>query len=81
MRNKTKIFSELKIEYPQITIQSNKEIVVEGCKGIVEYNTNSIKISVGKMQMLFSGNDLTLKSLTPEHVVLTGEFTSIEYIY
>ncbi len=81
VKNKSKFFSELKIEYPQLTIQSNKEIVVEGCKGIIEYNKDSIKISVGKMQMLFCGDDLTLKSLNPDNIVLTGNFKTIEYIF
>lgn len=63
-----------------IEMKSNREIVIEGCKSIEEYDENMIKIKVKKMVISFFGRDLEIKCLTYDSLVIEGFVTSIEFI-
>ena len=64
----------------QLDILSNKEALLEGCKGILEYDDNIIRISGHKMEIKFTGEGLTLKCLTTENIMITGKIWSVEFI-
>lgn len=61
-------------------INGNTEVVVEGCGGVLEYGTESVRIRAGKMIVRFTGRGLTIKCLTAESLVVTGFLTGIEYM-
>lgn len=61
-------------------ISGNREIVLEGNRGIIEYNEHSIKINAGKYIVAFSGRGLHIKCMNDCDVVIRGFITSIEYI-
>lgn len=64
----------------QIELLGNSEAVVEGCKGILEYDDAVIRIAIHKMQVKFSGTDLTIKSLNSESVIIQGVIGGIEFV-
>lgn len=61
-------------------LNGNREVVVDGCKGILEYDENIIKLNTGKMVTKFLGRHLNIKCLTPDSLVIEGLITSIEFI-
>ncbi len=61
-------------------ISSNREVIFEGNKGILEYNDHSIKINGGKYVVAFHGRGLHIKTMTDCTLVIHGFLTSIEYI-
>lgn len=73
-------FDSLSSGITQIELLGNNEAVVEGCKGILEYDDTVIRISIHKMQVRFTGMDLTIKSLNSESVIIQGEISGIEFI-
>ena len=58
----------------------NREVVVDGCRGVLEYDETVVRINTGKMITCFFGRGLTLKCLTPDSLVIGGFITSIEFI-
>ena len=62
-------------------ISSNREVVFEGSKGIIEYGDSSIKINAGKYVISFNGRNLRIKSMNDCDLVIQGFITSIEYIF
>ena len=64
----------------QIGIEGNREAVVDGCKGVLEYNENRIRLQTGKMIVQFSGHDLQIRSMTDKQAVVQGYITALEYI-
>ncbi|MGN1043346.1 MAG: YabP/YqfC family sporulation protein [Acutalibacteraceae bacterium] len=64
----------------RIEFKSNKEVVVEGCKSIDQYDENMIKIKVAKMAILFFGRNLELKCMTSDSLVIYGFITSVEFV-
>lgn len=65
---------------PQIELAGNREAVIDGCQGILEYDENVIKLSTGKMSMKFIGRNLQVKVLTHDSAVIDGYISSIEFI-
>jgi sporulation protein YqfC len=61
-------------------ISGNREVIVDGCRGILEYDDKSIKINSGKMITCFSGRGLTIKCLTEDSLIIEGFITSIEFV-
>lgn len=67
-------------DFSHFEINSNKEVIVEGCKGILQYDENIIRVNMGKMVTSFCGRNLSLKCLDSDSLVIIGFITSIEFI-
>ena len=79
-QNEDAFFPELAVHYPRLVIDSNREIVVEGCRGILAYSNQLVHIRADKMELKVQGRNLELRSLTPENLLVFGELFSIEYV-
>lgn len=64
----------------QIEIAGNREAVIDGCQGILEYDENTIKLTTGKMSVKFTGRGLQIKVLTRDSAVIDGFISNIEFI-
>lgn len=62
-----------------LELAGNREVNIDGCKGILEYDENIVRINAGSMIIKFSGRGLTLRNLTQDSAVLEGFITSIEF--
>lgn len=58
----------------------NREIIVEGCKGIAEYSENLIKLNTGTLIMGFSGEDLLIQSFDNGVAVIKGVIAEITFV-
>lgn len=65
---------------PQIELAGNREAVIEGCQGVLEYDENIIKLAAGKMSIKFVGRGLQIKVLTHDSAVVEGFISSMEFI-
>ncbi len=64
----------------QIQIIGNREMVIEGYKGILEYDDNLLRIRVKGMCLSVWGSDLQLKCMNDENVIITGSLAQIEFL-
>lgn len=62
-----------------IEILGNKECIIDGCKGIIEYNDTYIKLNIGAQLITFTGQDLSISSLNYENAVIEGSIMKIEF--
>ncbi len=58
----------------------NREVVIEGCRGVLEYDENIICIDMGKMKARFMGRGLELRNFTDHSAVIDGFISSVEFI-
>ncbi|MDE7390083.1 MAG: YabP/YqfC family sporulation protein [Lachnospiraceae bacterium] len=65
---------------PMIELCSNREITVDGCKGIVEYSEFAIKIKTGDGMIAINGRGLNIKYLSVSSIVVDGYITGLEFI-
>ena len=64
----------------QIQLISNREALVDGCKGVIEYNEDFIRLNLGNMTVRFTGRGLQLRSMSEESLIIHGFIQSLEYI-
>ncbi|MCC8023451.1 MAG: YabP/YqfC family sporulation protein [Clostridiales bacterium] len=62
-----------------IELLGNRECVIDGCKGILEYDSDKIKLNLGGQTLSFSGQDLTIRSLNNESTVVEGLIMTMEF--
>lgn len=64
---------------PRFEMHSNREVIVEGCKSILEYDEDIIKLNTGKLIVTFLGRNLAIKCLTLDSLIVNGFITNIEF--
>lgn len=58
----------------------DEEVCVEGCKGILQYEQDTIRVNVGSKQIVFSGQNLSIPVLERDFVQIHGTISKIEFI-
>lgn len=61
-------------------LNGNREAVVEGCGGILEYDASVVRVKAGKMILRFTGRGLVIQCLTADSLVVSGFITGIEFL-
>lgn len=64
----------------QIELLSNREALIDGCKGVLEYNEKFVRLSLGNMTVRFCGRNLQLRSMSEECVAIDGFLQSIDFL-
>lgn len=64
-----------------IELTGNRNAVVDGCDGIVDYDGEKVILRTGRLTVRFSGRGLRLKRLTADSAVIEGIISSVEYTY
>ena len=67
-----------RISGPTMEVFSNREIYIEGCKGILEYNDVYIKVKVVGGMIIVSGTSLDVPSFEGPAISIKGKINSIE---
>ena len=78
-RNLTSLSDDMLPSGVRIESFSNKEAIVEGCKGILEYSDTYMKLNIGGGNVGFLGVGLYAHSYSNETLVIKGEIKNIEY--
>jgi sporulation protein YqfC len=74
------------LEMSGLSIQShmelngNREAVVEGCGGVLEYDETVVRVRTPNHVIRFTGRGLTIRCLTADALVVTGYITGIEFL-
>lgn len=64
---------------PHVVFNSCREVLVEGSKGILEYNTQKVRLNCGKCILKFCGDNLCIRALNVEEIIITGEILRFEF--
>ena len=73
------IFTQILPTEPKIEMTGNKEIIVDGCNGIVEYDENVIKISTNTVSIGFEGQGLVITSYDNKVIIITGQIANLSF--
>lgn len=63
-----------------IEIDGGREVVVDGCKGVLEYEECLIRLNIGTGQVKFTGQNLLIRSLTANQAQIEGCIESIAFL-
>ena len=62
-----------------LEVLDDGQAVLEGCKGIMAYSSEYIRLSCGKKVVSFEGTELELRCLSSSTAVVTGTILAIRY--
>ena len=66
---------------PILEFSGNRQVTVEGSTGVLQYESEVIKINTKLMIVAFYGRNLNLKSISPMTVIIEGFITNTEFIF
>ena len=58
---------------------SNKEVIIDGIRGVLEYSDLYIKLNIGKGTLDIYGSELEISALNAEGIVICGKIEKIEF--
>lgn len=73
-------FKKARQKYSDIQITDNSEIVLDGCRRVIEYNDNNIVLELPTIGVSVVGMDLSMRNFSVGGVVITGKLHSVTFI-
>ncbi len=68
-----------KILGSRIEMFSNREISIEGCEGVLEYNDCYLKLNLNKGALIIFGTGLDISAFEGRSITVSGKISSIEF--
>lgn len=63
----------------QIELCGNREAVVDGCQGILQYEETVIRVSTGRLIVRFTGSDLCIRTMQRNQILICGTIVSVDF--
>jgi sporulation protein YqfC len=76
----TELPYELVLNLPKITIIGDMQAVIENHKGILEYENNSIRINSSIGMIKITGENLTIKNIMAEEIIVFGSIFMVQVV-
>ena len=64
---------------PCIELSGNREAVLEGCRGVLEYTPGLVRVNTASMIVTFRGRELDLRCISPSALIVGGFITDIVF--
>ncbi len=64
---------------PHIEMIGNRQITVEGTKGILKYTADLIRLNAGAVIISFKGRNLNVRCISPDCTMVEGFVDNIEF--
>lgn len=75
-----RIVTDLFADEPKIEMLGNREMIIDGCKGVVEYDETIIKLSLGEYVLSLSGDNLLINSFDNSVAIISGQICEISFV-
>ena len=62
-----------------IELSGNREAVLEGSRGVLEYSPDCIRVNTADLIVTFSGRGLDLRCISESALIIGGYITAIEF--
>ncbi|MCW2278138.1 sporulation protein YqfC [Heliophilum fasciatum] len=71
---------DVMLDLPKVTLTGNVVMVLENHHGILEYGESRLRILVADGQIEVVGEQLVLKTILPEELVIEGRIAQLNYV-
>ena len=71
---------DLHLNDAKIEMLGNREIIIDGCKGVLEYGENTIKLNIGELALCLVGTDMVIESFDSGVAIIRGRFAEINFV-
>ena len=79
--NKKKRYSDLPVSVGSscIELSGNREVLIEGSKGVLEYSPETIRVNTADMILSVFGRGLDLRCISESALIIDGFVTRLEF--
>lgn len=70
---------EIILDLPRITQVGNVQLYIENHRGVIAYDENEIRLSVNDGEIIICGEQLQIKNLLEEELLVKGIIESLSY--
>lgn len=60
-------------------LSGNREIVVDGCRSVLEYDENVIRLKAGNLTVRVTGRGLEMRNLKRDSAIIEGFIMGVEF--
>ena len=64
---------------PFMELNGNRELLIEGSRGVLEYTPSLIRVNTSDMMVTVSGRELDLRCISASALIIDGFITDIEF--
>lgn len=70
---------DIMLDLPKIVLVGNLQVFLENHLGIIEYTSEIIRAQTSMGELKISGQDLSLKNILPDEIVVEGKIISVSF--
>lgn len=67
------------LNLPRLTVIGNLQCYLENHRGVIEYSSEKVRLSVNGGEVTISGSDLVIRYLGSEEVAIDGTINTVRY--
>ena len=71
---------DVMLDLPKITMVGDIKLYVENHRGIIEYSTTEVRISVMEGEVAVTGEGLLLRNVLPDEICVEGKIKSLSFL-
>lgn len=71
---------EVVLDVPKLVFIGNNDLTIENYKGIIEYNDKVIRINTSTSMIKLTGQNLEIKTITAEEILIGGNISTLEFV-
>ncbi len=71
---------EIVLDVPKIILVGNNDLSIENYKGIIEYSDSLIRINTNEYIIKIQGQQLEIRTITDEEIIIKGLITTVDFI-
>lgn len=72
--------AEVRLDVPYITLAGDRTLTAENYRGIISYESDSVKINTSCAVLLVTGEELSLSSISEELISVSGRIRKVEFV-
>lgn len=80
LANKYESFKKSFRKHSYLQITDNSELIIDGCRQIVLYDENEIRLLLAKQELEIAGMRMTMQNFSTDGVIIKGEIYSVKFI-
>ena len=70
---------ELSYRLPTLEFTGNREVIIEGSRGVLGYSDTEIRVNTASMTVCVLGRELDLRCISDSALIAEGTITSVEF--
>jgi len=67
------------VNYPSVHIKGNREIIIDGCTGLLNYSVDNVVVETRFCKMIICGRSLNLHNLSEKIISIRGFIQKFEF--